>query len=343
MRLLPDFLYPQSPFSDNIDSLITLGIDQTMRTHFDSALITFREVKHRNPRYPAGYFYEAAALQSRMMDLETGKWEEEFYRLVDEGISRADSLLESNETDAWVHFYRGSLLSYKGLYQAKSGKLVGGIVSARKGLGSLTRALELDSTLTEALLGLGSYKYWSGRFYRYLKWLPWISDEREEGIALVRQAARSSRFSRWVALNSLAWIEWDRGNLPQALRLFTRGLKRYPESRYFLWGLADTYFKAKRYTAAASFYQRILASVRSEAFNNHYNEVVCLVKLSYCALKNGENETAFKRADAALGLPLEKPERKRLQSLLKEAEDLRHQALEKLGRIKVIGRGGEPS
>jgi len=334
---MPSAGWCQHAFGEAVDSLITAGIDQTFRSHFDSALTTFGTICRIHPEHPAGYFYKAATLQSKMMDFETDAWEDQFYGWIDAALERAEKRIGEDVEDPWMHFFRGSALSYKGLYQAKSGELIRGFLSARKGLGSLRHAFELDSTLFECLLGLGSYKYWAGKYYTYLKWLPWIKDERGTGLRMVRKAVQESRFSRWVAVNSLAWMEWDRGEYGLAEKLFSVGLKKYPGSRFFLWGMADSYFGEERYREAIPYYRRILASVRNEPFNNGFNEALCLVKLSLCSYRLKDYKTAFQRADEALGLSLAEKEKERLKDQLNTARSLRRDSLEKLGRIEHRG------
>lgn len=329
-------VFAQGPVSPKINELINRGIEQTLATHFDSSLATFERVRRMRPDYPAAYFHKAAALQSMMMDFESDKWENRFNRCIDLAIGKADSLLKRDGDDAWLYFYLGSARSYRGLYEAKSGRLIKGFIIAKSGLASLTRAVELDSTIYDALLGLGSYRYWAGKYYKNLKWLPWIRDERDRGVKEVHIAIQRGAYTRWVGLNSLAWIEWDRGNLDEALSLFQKGLARFPGSRFFLWGIADTRFKAKAYEEALPVFREILASVQGESFNNGFNEVTCLVKLADCCLETGRFEASFHYADRALDMTLEPRIKKRLKHLLEEAGSIRHTALSKLGRISII-------
>ncbi len=326
----------QSPFSADVDSLILRGIDQTFACEFDSALATFQEVTDRYPDHIVGTFYQAATLQSKMMDYETDRWERDFFRLVEKAIRMGKRQIEKGEEDPWTYFYLGSIFSYKGLYQAKVGDLISGFLSARKGLECLKRALEMNSTLYDACLGLGSYKYWAGRFYKYLRWLPWIRDEREEGVRLVRLSVDRGTFSYWVGVNSLGWIEYDRKRYRMALTLFLKGLERYPGSRFFIWGMADSYFKLGNYMRAVEIYQELLTSILSADLNNGYNEAECRLKLVMSYFELGQYEEAFHQCNAILERRVEKKIAKRLKNHYEQAEEYRKRCLEALGRRKVI-------
>jgi len=330
------WLCGQSALGPEAEVLIRRGIDHTIMARFDSAFADFETLQARYPAHPVGWFYEAATLQSMMMDYETDRWRAAFYAAADSAERRARALLEHNEDDAWAQFYLGSTLSYKGLFQAKNGKVVGGFVSAKKGLRHLRRAVELDSTLADAYLGLGSYDYWSGVYYKYLRFLPWIKDEREKGIAQIKKAIAASHFSYWISVNTLGWIAYNQKDYAQAIECFQRGLAHYPESRFFLWGLADTYFKMKDYKGAIGAYSRLLASVEAAPVNNGYNAALCQVRLAHCFQVSGQQERAFQLAESMLSQPYDKSVKKRLKDGFKTAKKIRHDALKALGRIEVI-------
>jgi len=323
-------LVGQSSFSMEVDSLILRGIDQTFICHFDSALGTFQKVIDRYPDHIVGYFYQAATLQSKMMDYETDRWEKEFYRLVDEARRTGIKQIEEGDENPWTYFYLGSAFSYKGLYQAKSGGLVSGFLSARKGLGYLRKALERDSTLYDAYLGLGSYQYWSGRFSKYLDWLPGIRDERDEGIRMVKLSVENGTFSYWVGINSLAWIEYDRKHYRIALSLFKKGVEKYPGSRFFLWGVADTYFRLGYHVQAAKVYNDLLVSIQNDSINNGYNEVVCRFKLVRTHLALKQYEEALHHCDAILERKVSPNIERRIERRLEYTKEYRKKCIKAL-------------
>jgi len=326
--------FAQSPFSFEVDSLILRGMDQTLLCEFDEAMATFQRVIDRCPDHLVGYFYQAAVLQSRMMDYETDLWEGDFYRLIDKAIDTGKKQLKRGDDNAWTYFYLGSAYSYKGLYQAKAGSFISGFISAHKGMGYFEKAVEMDSTLYDAYLGLGSYKYWAGRFYKYLKFLPWIKDEREKGIGMVTLSVDKGTFSYWAGLNSLAWIEYDRKRYKEALILFKKGLGKYPGSRFFQWGVADSYFQLNDFSIAALFYQELLFSILNDSPNNGYNEVVCRFKLALSHFALGYYQEALKECDAILQRGVEEKISIRLEKYRKAARKYRKECLSRLEKKK---------
>jgi len=321
-------LYAQTPFTDKTDSLILKGINQTFQCNFDSAMNLFQQVIIKYPDHPAGYFYQAATFQSKMMDEESDNLEEEFYTAIDTAIQLGLNRL--NEKDAWIYFYLGTSYSYKGLFLGKQNKIIPAVITAKKGVRYLKKSLKLNSTLYDAWLGLGSYMYWSGYFYRYLKWLPWISDKRKEGIEKIRLSISKGSFSYWVGLNGLGWIEYNRDNYTEAVELFQKGLKKYPDSRFFLWGVGDCYFKMGEFNKAVTIYENLLQSIIHNTSNNGFNEVECRTHLMVSYFYLEEYEKCYHHSTAILSRKTNESIAKRLKNHYKTAEDFRLKCLKYL-------------
>jgi tetratricopeptide (TPR) repeat protein len=284
------------------DSLLLSGIRQTLSCDFNAAEATFRRFTAEHPGNPAGPFYRAANLQSRMMDAESGLRAEEFLALLDTVIATEEKKLASGERNAELYFYLGNAYSYKGLHEAKSGSLIAGVRHAHRGVGFLEKAIASDSTWADAYLGVGNYKYWAGRYYGILRILPWIRDERDLGVSMVRKAVAEGNLSRWVGVSSLGWIEYDRKRYAAGLDLFQSGLREFPLSRFFLWGAADCAFGMKDYRNAFGLYGRLLESLLDDPAQSGYNEAECRLKMMKSLEALGDREGAAAQADAILAL-----------------------------------------
>ncbi|MBN2202354.1 hypothetical protein JW777_10400 [bacterium] len=314
--LLASGLRAQSP-----DSLLLSGIRLTIACDFEGALVVFRAYEKTHPHDPAGPFYVAATYQSAMMDAESDRHEKEFFEAVNRSIRMADSLIAAGRPDSRVYFHLGNAWSYKGLYEAKRGGLATGVLHAHRGVGYLEKALDADSLYEDAYLGVGNYKYWSGRYYKYLRWLPWIRDERGLGIRLVRRVIEKGTLSRWVGMSSLGWIEYDRKNYGESLRLFRRGLAEFPESRFFLWGEADCLFADGDYEQAAGRYENLLVSILGDKHQSGYNEAECRTKLMTAYDNIGRQEAAEAQARAVLAIQADPAVLKRMERQRKAAAE----------------------
>ena len=323
---------PGKSQNTQIDSLIRRGIDLVVSCEFDSALAIFRTITDRHPDLPGGYFFQAAALQSKMMDAELDLWEDEFYMFIDRAIEIGSVRNENGDGDAWNAFYLGSSMTYKGLYQARSGNVLGAFFSAKRGAQILRTVVELDSTLYDAYLGLGNYMYWSGRFSAIFRWFPWVHDEREEGIRLVGLAIEKGLFSRGMGLNSLGWIAYDRKAYGEALIHFQQGLALYPRSRFFKWAIADTYYRMRCYDQAAEIYGDLLRFIESGWQNDTTNEIICRYKLMKTRFDAGDFPGALVQCDLILSCDLDSQMADGVRKRLRSTERYRKQCLEEMDR-----------
>ena len=317
------------PVTHTVDSLIQYGIMQTFRCRFDSAMTTFQCITDLMPDHPAGYCYQASLLQFKMMDYETDQWESRFFALCDTGIQKGKKLLASEPDNAWHSFFVGSIYNYTGLYLARSGDLVNGFVHSKKAVAYLEKAVELDPSLYDAYLGIGNYMYWSGRATKFLKWLPFVGDARKEGIRMVHTAMNRGRYSRWTALSSLAWIEYDRNAYNKAFQLFTRGITQFPGSRFFLWGLADTRFRMNDFAGAATLYEMILSDIIDMAYDSPYNEVICRFKLVKTYDGSGRYDRVIEHAEAILNMNLDQQTNRRVEDRIKQTRSYYRNAKKK--------------
>jgi tetratricopeptide (TPR) repeat protein len=303
----------QTPFRESVDGQIRRCMDYNFACCFDSALAEAAAIENALPDESIGFVCRAGIYQSMMIEYSSDRWEKEFYQSVEKAVEKGESRIRENRDLPWNWYCLGSVYLYKGLYKGKTGGLVSGFINAHKGVEYLEKSYAADTTLYDALAGIGSYKYWAGRFYRHISWLPWVRDEREKGIQMVETAIRKGAFSYYAGLNSLGWIEYDRDRCDSGLALFRRGLEKYPESRLFIWGEADCLFRLGRMDAAAVVYEKLLVSIRLDSIWNPVNEIECRVKLAVAYEKLGNAGRALEHSNAVLLLKIDSKTAKRTE------------------------------
>lgn len=309
-----------------VDELVQRGIALTVNHQYREAQACFDSLATNWPTDPAGPFFQAALLHSRMLDYETDQGAEEFAALAEQATVMASRRIAANPSDAWAYFFRGAARGYRAFHAAREGRYLSAWQAGQACLSDLEEAVRLDSSLADAYLGIGSYKYWRGKLLRYLSWLPFIPEEREEGIRLIRKAIEKGRYSRFTGLSDLAWVLIDAGRLDDALDCAHEGLALCPQSRFFLWPVAEAYFKKHDYRKATEWYERLLISLLQEPENNHYNEIVCRLRLARAYAALGEVARARLHAQAILNLPLEEKVQVRARKKLAQAREILERA-----------------
>jgi len=266
------------------------------------------------------------------MDFETSRWEKNFFEQIDEAKTRARKLLALDPQNTNARFCLGGALAYKAFYLSRKKKYFSGIRTAMAAIDQLEKVVEIDSLVYDAYLGIGNYKYWRSRLTRILNWLPFISDQREEGLKLIILSLEKGTYTRWAALNDLAWIYIDRNEPEKALKYALMGLDEFPDSRFFLWPAADAYLKNGDFSQARTLYEKLLCSVTSESINNHYNEILLHLKIAQCAFEMNEFEDARFHCTQLLNITPHDEVLQRVQSKYDKAKKL----LKKINQTKPV-------
>lgn len=269
------------------------------------------------PANPVGYFFHAAVLQTQMMDYEAYDKEIEFLDLVKKTIQLSKNYLRNSQKEPWGYFFLGGGYGYLAFYQGKQNKLIEAFKTGRNSIKALEKALENDNPLYDLYFGLGTYKYYRSKLSRHFTWLPFVGDERAEGIEMIKTAMRKSRYSRYSAMSGLCWICIEEENYEEGLEIIQQALEEFPESRTFLWCAAKTAKKLELWDEAAGYYEKILFSLKIENVLSPYNEIICRVNLYEIYSKFEKYQQAKEQCEKILAINLNKADQKRLSKNFK--------------------------
>jgi len=314
----PGILNADETPEETINAFIQKGIRATVLQQYQLATSFFDSLRSFLKDDPRPDFYQAAALQSKMMDFESYGEEPEFFRLIEKVISITEKQIEQNPNEAKGYFYKGGAYSYRGYYYAKRKDYARGLRDSITGIKYLEKAVNIDSTLYDAYLAIGTYKYYRGRLTQYVSWLPFISDQSKEGLEMIHKSIEKGRHGRAAAINGLIWLDIDAKKYTRAIQTALKMLNEYPASRFFLWPLAGAYFKAGYYNKSIDVYRNLQGSYQNEEKNNHYNEMVCGYKIMKAYENLDKPEEVCEFSDQMLGIILIDTVRKRLKDKLKE-------------------------
>ena len=317
-----------------IDSAIKRGIDATILQKYSLAYSIFDSLISQTPGDPRGYFYKAAAIHSKMMDLEDYSEDESFKRTIQKTIHLSDAIVRDHPLDGWGYFYAGSGYSYFALYLIHNKKYFKGLRLAQRGVKLLERSVAVDNTVYDAYLGIGTYEYWRSRKTNFLNWLPIFQDRTKQGIQKIKTALKKSRYAQAVSLNELIWVEIDQRNWKAAIDYAKEGLNRYPGSRFFLWPLAEAYFRGGFHRQAANAFADLLKTYENENLSNHYNEAICAYKVAISAFFDHDYVRSEQYCEKFFSLNNPEQYQERLKKKAKKLRKLMEEDREILGKIK---------
>lgn len=258
----------------------------------DSAHMALNDFIAANPVDPIGYVYRAAVYMNQMTHAEDDVYSGELKIALDSIEALCDRWPAHGSRDtAWMHLCRGHAHAYRSLYESRFGSFASAIKQAYRARASYENGLGADSTLYDLYGGLGMYHYWKSAKAGFLRWLGLFKNEMEKGIGELYLAADSSLISAEAARNALIWIWLNQGQYDSVIVTCHERLTVFPDSRLFLWPLAEAYFKKKEYAPAAGIYTR-LRQILSTAPGNCYNLVDCDYSLNQCFIKMGQDREA---------------------------------------------------
>jgi tetratricopeptide (TPR) repeat protein len=269
-----------------LHSFVVSGIDFILKQEYNRADSLFRVVTNRYPDHPVGYLYRAAVMQAYNIDFDVPIEQGEFDSLLIIGKSSAEKI-----SLPWREYFLGTADGYDAYERVERGDWFGGVRQGMSSASKFEEIIENDSSFYDAYVGIGTYYYWRSRKTEFLRWLPFVKDDRELGIRMLIIGAEQSEYNRFAAMSALVSIYLDSENYKQAETWSKRGLNFYPENRVFLWGLATALDRQNRSAEAVSAYSNLLENILRAHAPHPYNEIICRLNLvkSKAALNDTTN------------------------------------------------------
>ena len=239
----------------------------------------FRDV---NPGHPAGSLMLASVIQYEAIDYEDFSRGGDFEELLGETERLADERLADDSDDLWAHYYRAAAYGLAGSWSSITGSVLTGIIRGRSGAVQMDRIIDADSTFFDAYLLWGSYHFWKSVATRRIAWLPFIEDEKEQGIDEVTTAIRRGMMTG--PLSNTVLLEMLLEDDPRrALDLSVELTGRYPGCRLFAWQRGEAAKKLGMFDEACSVFSAIAEEMRDDPADDGSGELSCWWKLAVLA------------------------------------------------------------
>lgn len=269
-------------------------------------------------RNPLGYLFKAANLITRSIDYEDELNYDEIKKLLNECEKHSS---ESNYFS--VEVLKGLINSLKAYADYQRGDYLSAFINGYKATNFFSEELEKNPDSPEALIAIGIFKYWSSRKSEFLHWLPFIKDERETGINLIKKGLSKNSPFNFLGFHSLAWIYIDNKQPQEAIKICNKMIDDFEESRFFNWTLARS-FEDIDLEKSVFYYKKTLRLIRKVKMNG-YNEVVILHILAQLDFKLGKYDSALSRINEIERVELSKYAKDRLEDRFKRIEKLKNQ------------------
>lgn len=296
---------------------ISGAIDLMYLEQFDEAYAIFSYIKDTYPDHPIGDFFLGFYYNFLASFYETDKFDSKIIIHYDLAEKKAEFHLRFDSENPWFNYYLGASMVNRGYMLGRDGSRFAGIRKTYSGISYIEDALEEDKSLGDALLLLGTYRFYKASLYS------WLFDRRDVALAMIKESIKSSYFSEYAAVSTLGWAYVDYENYVKAEETADRALEKYPDSHLFLFLKGRALYEQKKYDKAVEVYIKIKEKLisMSERYSDKdlFNTYYFLAK-SYDALNDAEN--AQKCLELAMHMNLTKKEKDMLEDRIDDLEDL---------------------
>jgi tetratricopeptide (TPR) repeat protein len=260
---------------------ISEGIELTINNRFDEAMQVFLKACEENPDDHRSYFYLAATLDSKMTHYENDVEAKAFNDAIDTVLRLVKAKMsEASVEDAELVFYLGSAYGYRAYFLGRRGSWYSALSNGKKATSLLQQAVALDSTLYDAYLGIGTYKYWLYSKLKFITWLPFVPDEREKGVQMIRKPIKRNARSKYMAMHQLIYILTDYKRENEMVVYADTLVKQYPASQFMLWAAAHAYSKNQNHTRAIAVFESLTRLLEDDPNPNPSHVLKCSHKLA---------------------------------------------------------------
>ncbi len=252
-------VYPDA----KVDSLLKTGIESIVEQDYEQADIIFNSLKNSFPEIPLGNIYLAASKIAEAYDYAEPFNEEYISDNLEAAKTQSEKLIDKDEANVWYNYFLALTEGYSAYFDALNDNWLSAFSTGLNSLKSFDECLAINQNFYESYIALGTYEYWKSRKTEFMKWLPFVDDDRDDAVSKLQIAVDSSSYNSYLAINSLLWIYIDQKKFDNAKVLAQKALLKFPDSRSFKWGLARS-IEESNPTGAIKYYSEILSSYPTE-------------------------------------------------------------------------------
>lgn len=260
-------------FAQNgMNTLISEGLNYSYNFQNSKAQNSFKQIIKKYPSFPHGYHYYSTLYLWKYLSNSQKEDLELFLAYSDSAIAKGKKKLYENEKDAEIQYIIGASYGCRSIALGKSESYLEMIWATRQSESYLEDALENNSELYDAYVGLGLFKFALSRVPSAFKWALSVigfDPDQDEGLRLLNLTAQKGRFAKVEAKYYLAQIYSEYFQDYDSSEKLLRGLNNeYPENLLFLYSLAVNEMKRRNLNHA----EKLLLKINS-LHNNLYPQI----------------------------------------------------------------------
>lgn len=251
-------------FSQNgLNAMIGEGLNYSYNFENAKAQSVFKQIIKKYPSQPHGYHYYSTLYLWKYLSNSQKDDLNLFLAYSDSAITKGKRKSELNSNDADILYIVGASYACRSIALGKSESYLEMIWASRQAESFLSDAIENNSELYDAYLGLGLFKFALGSVPSAFKWALSVigfDPDQEEGLRMLNLAAQKGIHAKVEARYYLAQIYSDYFQEYDLSEKLLRELsEKYPENLLFLYSQAVNEMKRREMSKA----EKILLKITS--------------------------------------------------------------------------------
>ncbi|MHB1686178.1 MAG: tetratricopeptide repeat protein [Ignavibacteriaceae bacterium] len=318
-----NFVFPQTYPDSAVNDYLRTGIREIINQNYEAASNNFKQLDNKFSNLPLGKIYLATVEIAKSYDLGEDFKSNYIIDNLRAAKEQSEKLLEKDKDNIWYNYFLSLSEGYSAYFSALNKSWFTAFSEGLSARSDFEKCVKIDSNFYDAYIAIGAYKYWKSRKTEFLKWLPFMNDEEQSGINLLKTAINHPSYNTYLAINSLTWIYIDQHSYNQAAKLSQEALKKFPDNRLFKWGLARAYEDIDK-NISIKIYKEILDSYTNISNQNRYKEIVLKHIIAQLYQKIGDKQKALMLCDDILSINnLSDNVKEKLVARLKRVRELR--------------------
>lgn len=299
--------------SARFDSLILQGTHYLYEENYVAAEKSFREAIELNSGDPAPYLGLTALYGLYMADFSTNTIEDKFFAYSDTTVMVAKQKINNGDSSGLVHLWLAGGYGARAFYKVWHKNIISGVQDGIKSIKEFYKAIEIDSSIYDAYIGIAGYDYFK---HKLLSFVPWVEDAKWEDE--IRVACNKGKYLRITATAGYALLLVEDKEFAKASEVVTPLVEKFPNSRTFRWIRVKSYIGMEAWDLAKDEYKKLLKLTLSGQPNNFYNIGCCRIGLARSHLMLNEIAQCKEQCKEVLNLP----DTPKIKELKVEAEKL---------------------
>ena len=309
--------------SPEVDSIILGAMDLVYADKTKEAVEEFKKLIEIFPEDPIGYFYVSATLQTMMDDYRNYSHMDEFNKYMNLAIKTGEKRKKKGNLTAYDCLYLGGAIGFRGVNKGLTGNWMGAFVDGLKGKGYLEKALKLNPKLYDVYYGLGTYHFWKSLKSKIFWWLPFVKDNRQMGIDMIKLSIEKGKYAREDAKLALVRIWVENKEYQNAFAMIGELRKTQPNKPFLLWLLGRAQLETQMYDGAINTYQSLLEALTNSPYYHPAGEVECRFYLALAYYENKDFEKSSDVIDSILAFEKNPKENKSIKDFIGKAKNLK--------------------